>query len=144
MGKNKIIDCLLWSDPRDNIIHKLSDRGLGIFWTDTITKIFLKENNLELIVRSHEKCTIGRSFIFDKKVITVFSAPNYMNSKNLAAYLVIQKDFIKTGQEICDEKTRIIDAKDSMNCNGFSYYFETFEEWSFDYVENLKGFSLTR
>ena len=52
-------------------------RGLGILFGQDDTRKFLKINNLEYIVRSHETVQEGCRYSHHGKVVTVFSAPNY-------------------------------------------------------------------
>ncbi|XP_016507677.1 serine/threonine-protein phosphatase 5 isoform X1 [Nicotiana tabacum] len=68
---------LLWSDPQPQPGRGPSKRGVGLSFGADITKRFLQENNLDLVVRSHEVKDEGYEIEHDGKLITVFSAPNY-------------------------------------------------------------------
>lgn len=68
---------LLWSDPQPNDGRAPSKRGVGVQFGPDITKNFLKLNNLDYIIRSHEVKNDGYEEAHDGKCITVFSAPNY-------------------------------------------------------------------
>jgi len=68
---------ILWSDPFDGNGTKPSDRGAGVYYGQDVTEKFLKENNLKLLIRSHEVRDEGYSIEHSGKHITVFSAPNY-------------------------------------------------------------------
>eukprot|EP00924_Labyrinthula_sp_SR-Ha-C_P012383 snap_masked-scaffold_10-processed-gene-5.24-mRNA-1 protein AED:0.05 eAED:0.05 QI:0/0/0/0.25/1/1/4/0/555 len=68
---------LLWSDPSTFEGRQPSKRGVGYSFGKDITKKFLKENNLELVIRSHEVRDEGYLVEHDGQLITVFSAPNY-------------------------------------------------------------------
>ncbi|KAK9052579.1 hypothetical protein SSX86_029208 [Deinandra increscens subsp. villosa] len=68
---------ILWSDPQPNPGRGPSKRGVGLSFGGDVTKRFLKDNNLELVVRSHEVKDEGYEIEHDGKLITVFSAPNY-------------------------------------------------------------------
>lgn len=73
---------LRWNDPRDNIEdYAPSDRGHNIYYFGPkITEEFLKKNNLEIIIRSHEKPDIkGYKINHNNKIITIFSAKNIYN-----------------------------------------------------------------
>ncbi|MEM1688202.1 MAG: metallophosphoesterase family protein [Nanopusillaceae archaeon] len=73
---------LRWNDPRDNIEdYAPSDRGHNIYYFGPkITEEFLKKNNLEIIIRSHEKPDIkGYKINHNNKIITIFSAKNVYN-----------------------------------------------------------------
>ncbi|OVA03268.1 Tetratricopeptide TPR-1 [Macleaya cordata] len=68
---------LLWSDPQPLPGRGPSKRGVGLSFGGDVTKRFLQENNLDLVVRSHEVKDEGYEIEHDGKLITVFSAPNY-------------------------------------------------------------------
>ncbi|TVU22765.1 hypothetical protein EJB05_32483 [Eragrostis curvula] len=68
---------ILWSDPQPQLGRGPSKRGVGLSFGADVTKRFLQDNNLELLVRSHEVKDEGYEIEHDGKLITVFSAPNY-------------------------------------------------------------------
>lgn len=68
---------LLWSDPHPQNGIAPSKRGVGCQFGPDITDRFLKLNNLDYIIRSHEVKKDGYEVAHDGKCITVFSAPNY-------------------------------------------------------------------
>jgi len=68
---------ILWSDPQPFPGRGPSKRGVGLSFGPDITKKFLDDNGLELLVRSHEVKDEGYLQEHDGKLITVFSAPNY-------------------------------------------------------------------
>ncbi|KAA8525026.1 hypothetical protein F0562_011336 [Nyssa sinensis] len=68
---------LLWSDPQPQPGRGPSKRGVGLSFGADVTKNFLQENNLDLVVRSHEVKDEGYEIEHNGKLITVFSAPNY-------------------------------------------------------------------
>ncbi|KAL7718611.1 Serine/threonine protein phosphatase type 5 [Entamoeba marina] len=76
---------LLWSDPQNMNGCSKSSRGIGCLFGPDITKQFLDDNNLCLIVRSHEVKLNGFQWTNDGKVLTIFSASNYGNCRNEAA-----------------------------------------------------------
>lgn len=94
MERNTIISDLLWSDPseltgwNDNI-----ERGIAYtFGPDVIDK-FLAKYDFDLICRSHQVIEDGYEFGKDRKILTIFSAPNYCGKfENLAAVLIIEED----------------------------------------------------
>jgi len=45
---------LLWSDPQPEEGRSASKRGVGVSFGADVTRTFLKANNLDLLVRSHE------------------------------------------------------------------------------------------
>ncbi|XP_026413955.1 serine/threonine-protein phosphatase 5-like [Papaver somniferum] len=79
---------LLWSDPQPLPGRGPSKRGVGLSFGGDVTKRFLQENNLDLVVRSHEVKDEGYEIEHDGKLITVFSAPNYCDQMgNKGAYI---------------------------------------------------------
>ncbi|CAF1434340.1 unnamed protein product [Adineta ricciae] len=84
---------LLWSDPQPQAGRSESKRGVGLQFGPDVTERFLKVNNLEYIVRSHEVKQEGYELAHNGKCITVFSAPNYCDSMgNKGAYITITGD----------------------------------------------------
>ena len=71
---------LLWSDPCEEKGITPSPRGAGVLFGPDVTEKFLKENNLSLLIRSHEVRMEGYQIEPGGQVITVFSAPNYCDS----------------------------------------------------------------
>jgi len=68
---------LLWSDPQPQNGRSPSKRGVGCQFGPDVTENFLKKNNLEYVIRSHEVKDMGYEVAHNGKCITVFSAPNY-------------------------------------------------------------------
>lgn len=60
--------------------RKPNRRGVSIQFGPDVTSAFLADNNLELLVRSHEVKPEGYEFDHNNKLITIFSAPNYCDS----------------------------------------------------------------
>ena len=77
--ENGIITDLIWSDPKEEINdYAPSKKGAGQFYGEKAVNDFLKENsNIEMIIRSHELVDNGYKYQFNKKLLTVFSAPDY-------------------------------------------------------------------
>lgn len=87
---------LLWSDPVKMKGRHPSKRGISIGFGPDIAQKFLADNNLELLVRSHEMKENGYEVEADGKVITVFSAPNYCDQMgNKGAYIVFKGSDMK-------------------------------------------------
>ncbi|KAJ1604299.1 putative phosphoprotein phosphatase related [Cryptosporidium canis] len=81
---------LLWSDPQQKEGRSPSPRGVGCNFGPDVTLNFLKTNNLDYLIRSHEVKQEGYSVDHDGKCITVFSAPNYCDSMgNKGAFIKI-------------------------------------------------------
>lgn len=84
---------MMWSDPQPMNGRAPSKRGVGLSFGPDVTKNFLKQNGLELIVRSHEVKMDGYEVEADGHLITVFSAPNYCDSMgNMGAFIRFEHD----------------------------------------------------
>lgn len=70
---------LLWSDPEDIEGWGLSPRGAGYLFGGNIVKQFNHVNRLECIARAHQLVMEGYKYMFDKQLVTVWSAPNYVS-----------------------------------------------------------------
>ncbi|OHT17456.1 Ser/Thr protein phosphatase [Tritrichomonas foetus] len=69
---------LLWNDPSpDNGRITESSRNAGVRFGGAITNEFCQKNNITLVVRAHQVMKEGVEYFHNKKVLTVFSAPNY-------------------------------------------------------------------
>jgi serine/threonine-protein phosphatase 4 catalytic subunit len=85
---------LLWSDPDGKFTYSrvstrthilppdisgwgLSPRGAGFLFGSDITKTFAHQNAIDLIARAHQLAMEGYKMMFDRTIVTVWSAPNY-------------------------------------------------------------------
>lgn len=82
---------LVWSDPdpeRDEF--SLSPRGAGYTFGAQVVRKFLEVNNMSHILRAHQLCNEGYQVLFDDRLSTVWSAPNYCyRCGNLASVLEV-------------------------------------------------------
>jgi serine/threonine-protein phosphatase 5 len=86
---------MLWSDPCAEPGRHPSKRGVGVAFGADVTKKFLADNNLDLVVRSHEVKDDGFEVDHDGLLITVFSAPNYCDQMgNKGAFIRFESDMI--------------------------------------------------
>lgn len=94
---------ILWSDPQPFNGRAPSKRGVGLSFGPDVTTRFLRDNNLELLVRSHEVKMNGYEEGHNGKCITVFSAPNYCDQMgNKGAFIHFGSD--------CKPKFTVFDA----------------------------------
>ena len=113
---------VMWSDPQSEEGIALNDkRGVGLLFGPDVTEQFLQENDIELIIRSHEgpdsrvdreddMKSLQGGFSIDHecasgKLVTVFSAPDYPQfvdeserTRNTAAYAVLTQPSIAKPQ----------------------------------------------
>lgn len=73
---------LLWADPVDDIIG-FASTSRGINWTfgNDVVSDFLQKNDFMIMFRAHQ-CVEGIRFSSTKRLVTIFSAPNYRGHKN--------------------------------------------------------------
>ncbi|ORX90653.1 putative phospho protein phosphatase [Basidiobolus meristosporus CBS 931.73] len=84
---------MLWSDPQPQMGRGPSKRGVGLQFGPDVTENFLKTNDLDLVIRSHEVKDNGYVIEHNGKCVTVFSAPNYCDSVgNKGAYINVTPD----------------------------------------------------
>jgi len=85
---------LMWSDPDpDRDGFNQSQRGAGYTFGESVVNKFLRVNNLTHILRAHQLCLDGYQVLFQEKLSTVWSAPNYCyRCGNIAAILEINEN----------------------------------------------------
>lgn len=91
---SNVVTDLLWSDPSSEVNgFEPSPRGVSSLFGKAKCEQFLKDNNLSLIVRSHEYCPDGVMFPFGKLggILTIFSAANYCNTLNSSSVIKIDE-----------------------------------------------------
>ncbi|CAI9764258.1 unnamed protein product [Fraxinus pennsylvanica] len=93
---NGLLCDLLWSDP-DPRIQGWSDSDRGVsctFGPDAVAQ-FLKENDLDLICRGHQVVEDGYEFFAKRRLVTIFSAPNYGGEfDNAGALLSVDESLV--------------------------------------------------
>ena len=86
-----VLTGLLWSDPTNQeAAFAPSRRKSGFLFGPAAFRTFIRENKLRLVIRGHECVSDGYQEMFDRKLITVFSASNYCGtSGNKSAIIFI-------------------------------------------------------
>jgi serine/threonine-protein phosphatase 5 len=82
---------ILWSDPMDGVGFAPSPRGVTVTFGSDVTERFLRENGLQLLIRSHQLAQEGYLVQHGGKCITVFSAPNYIGRMGNRGAIVVVK-----------------------------------------------------
>lgn len=92
---------LLWSDP-DKDVNGWGDNERGVsvtFSHDIVTK--LTDNlELDLICRAHQVVEYGYEFFADRRLVTVFSAPNYCGQFDNAGAMMSVDENLMCGFKI--------------------------------------------
>jgi diadenosine tetraphosphatase ApaH/serine/threonine PP2A family protein phosphatase len=86
---------LCWSDPDSTTTEwRMNMRGAGYLFGDRQAKAFCHLNgDLDFVARSHQLAELGFAWNFDRRVVTVWSAPNYMyRSGNKASLMKYRKE----------------------------------------------------
>ncbi len=87
---------LMWSDPDDVKSWTYSPRGAGWLFGQEIVETFLADNSIDLIVRAHQLIAEGYRSMFNDKLVTVWSAPNYCyKCGNVAAIMELDEHLNK-------------------------------------------------
>ncbi|SCU99242.1 LANO_0F01244g1_1 [Lachancea nothofagi CBS 11611] len=73
-----LITDLLWSDPDPQVSDwSTNDRGVSVTFSKRNVLDFCSRFNFDLVIRGHMVVEDGYEFFARKKLVTVFSAPNY-------------------------------------------------------------------
>eukprot|EP00929_Paragymnodinium_shiwhaense_P071670 TRINITY_DN36418_c0_g2_i1.p2 TRINITY_DN36418_c0_g2~~TRINITY_DN36418_c0_g2_i1.p2 ORF type:complete len:322 (-),score=86.79 TRINITY_DN36418_c0_g2_i1:79-1044(-) len=85
---------LLWADPSEAVQDwGENDRGVSFTFGAEVVRNFLAKHQLDLIARAHQVVEDGYEFFANRKLVTVFSAPNYMGEfDNCGALMIIEGD----------------------------------------------------
>ncbi|CAL1393381.1 unnamed protein product [Linum trigynum] len=87
---------LLWSDPHPtNEGWADSDRGVSCTFGADVVADFLDKNDLDLICRGHQVVEDGYEFFAQRRLVTIFSAPNYGGEfDNAGALLSVDESLV--------------------------------------------------
>jgi serine/threonine-protein phosphatase PP1 catalytic subunit len=85
---------LLWSDPEQQIPGwGYNARGVSYTFGHDVIGEFLEANKLDLICRAHQVVEDGYEFQANRKLVTIFSAPNYCGEfDNAGAMMCVGKN----------------------------------------------------
>jgi serine/threonine-protein phosphatase PP1 catalytic subunit len=69
---------LLWSNPDTGMNGwAKNDRGVSFVFGSNVVLVFLGQHDLNLLVRAHQVVEDGYKFFAGRKLVMLFSAPNY-------------------------------------------------------------------
>ncbi|CAG9762833.1 unnamed protein product [Ceutorhynchus assimilis] len=94
---------LLWSDPSPDMGWTENDRGVSFAFGPDVVNKFLQKHDFDLICRGHQVVEDGYEFFAQRKLITIFSAPNYCGTfDNAGALMSINEDLLCSFQFLSD------------------------------------------
>ena len=87
---------VMWSDPDGHVLGwDENERGVSFVFGVNVIKKFLGDNSLDLICRAHQVVEDGYEFFGERKLVTIFSAPNYCGEfDNSAAMMIIDESLV--------------------------------------------------
>ncbi|KAL0480444.1 serine/threonine-protein phosphatase PP1-Beta catalytic subunit [Acrasis kona] len=88
---------LMWSDPNERGEGGWSDNDRGVSWTfgADIIEEFLQKHDLDLICRAHQVKEEGYQFFARRRLVTIFSAPNYCGEfDNAGAMMCVDENLM--------------------------------------------------
>ncbi|KAJ6565936.1 serine/threonine-protein phosphatase PP2A catalytic subunit [Mycena vulgaris] len=91
-----ILSDILWSDPDGYITGwAANDRGAGFTFGPDIVARFTQKHDLDLICRGHQVVEDGFEFFAKRRLVTLFSAPNYCGEfDNAAAMMSVDEELV--------------------------------------------------
>lgn len=94
---------LLWSDPNIEMNGWAeNDRGVSFVFGPDVVEQFLDLHDLDLIVRAHQVVADGYEFMANRRLVTLFSAPNYCNEfDNAGGVMIVDEDLKCSFKILC-------------------------------------------
>ena len=101
---------LLWADPEKDVEDWApNQRGISVLFNDNIIKKTLQNLDIDLICRAHQVVENGYEFFSQRRLVTVFSAPNYCGQfDNAGGIMLVNKDLM------CGFKVLVPEIKEGM------------------------------
>lgn len=91
-----LLSDLLWSDPERSILEwSENDRGVSYCFGRSVVNKFCTKFKFDLVCRAHMVVQDGYEFFNKRKLVTVFSAPNYCGEfDNWGAVMCVSKQLL--------------------------------------------------
>ena len=86
-----LMEELLWNDPMEDLGMAPSPRGAGFLFGPDVTKSFIEQLKVRVVIRSHEPCMHGYEVHHNGMLITIFSRKGFPYFNIKGAYLDIVK-----------------------------------------------------
>ena len=88
---------LLNSDPANVDGYAENENGISICFGERVIDTFIKNNDIDLIVRGNHVVEYGYEFFSNRKLVTIFSAPNFRGEyDNPACILCVDENLLCT------------------------------------------------
>ncbi len=101
---------LLWSDPDKDVVGwGENDRGVSYTFGPDILSKFLRKQDMDLVCRAHQVVEDGYEFFGQRRLVTIFSAPNYCGEFDNAGAMMSVDDTLMCSFHIlkpADKKSR--------------------------------------
>mmetsp|Transcript_13702 Transcript_13702/g.20870 ORF Transcript_13702/g.20870 Transcript_13702/m.20870 type:complete len:345 (-) Transcript_13702:397-1431(-) len=98
---------LLWSDPDSKISGwGDNDRGVSFVFGADVVSNFLESQDLDLLVRAHQVVEDGYEFFAGRRLVTLFSAPNYCGEFDNAGGMISVDENLMCSFQILKPSTR--------------------------------------
>lgn len=113
---------LLWADlNRQDDGWGHNERGVSFTFSKPIIQNFLDAHRLDIMVRAHEVVEDGYEFFADRRLVTIFSAPNYCGVMNNAGGVMsVSEDLVCSFIIIEPTSSLKLSEKDSSHEDSFS------------------------
>lgn len=109
---------LLWSDPVDDDSKgwQMSPRGAGYLFNKPQVDEFLHVNDLSFVARAHQLMFDGIKWLYDEKLVTIWSAPNYCyRCGNRATVLEVNSDGTHSARSFTEVPWNMRERPDKKN-----------------------------
>ena len=91
----------LWADPEPHTKGWAeSERGVSYTFGPDVVEKFLKQHDLDLLVRAHQVVEDGYEFFASRQLVTLFSAPNYCGEFDNAGAMMSVDDTLMCSFQI--------------------------------------------
>ena len=102
---------LLWSDPDRNVQGwGGNERGVSVTFNEKTVEDIVDKLDIDLVCRAHQVVENGYEFFADKKLVTVFSAPNYCNQFDNAGAMMLVDENLMCGFKVLIARKKNINS----------------------------------
>lgn len=99
VSSNVLVTHFLWSDPDSEIkLWEQNPTGMGYLYGPEVVSDFCDRFKLQQIIRSNELIENGYEFFSERRLLTIFSAPNYCGAFRNNGAIVHLKKNVKEGE----------------------------------------------